>query len=85
MAKGSLSNIRIVHSSLTDTIYLCRFGKDPALALEKRKAEGDVMTALVDHMMHGAPRGSKKHVRIDGEWFTVTVEPMKGDTNGTDE
>jgi len=47
-----MKSIGLRHSSLTDTIYLCRFGKDPGLALDKREAEQDVMTVLVEHLFH---------------------------------
>lgn len=37
--RTNLSNIKLGHSPLTDTLFLYRHGKDPALALDKRQAE----------------------------------------------
>lgn len=72
----ALSKIKLAHSPLTDTIFLYRHGKDEALALEKREAEADVMTVLVAHMMHDAPKGSTKDVRIGDDWYTIKVTPL---------
>lgn len=70
-----LSNVKLAHSPLTDTIYLYRHGKDPALALDKREAEADVMAVLVAHMMHHAPRGSEKVITLGDTQYTVRVTP----------
>ena len=75
----NLENIRLRHSSLTDSIYLCRFGKNPCLALDKREAESDAITVVIQHMMHDAPKGSSKKVRIDGQWYSLTVQPLAGE------
>lgn len=72
-----LDKIKLTHSPLTDSIYLYRHGKDPALALEKRDAEADVFSVLVDHMMHGAPKGSIKVVELDGKQYEIRVAPVK--------
>lgn len=43
MMKMELNKVKLGHSPLTDTIFLYRHGKDPALALDKREAEADVL------------------------------------------
>lgn len=70
-----LNKIKLAYSPLSDRIVLYRHGKDPALALDKRESEQDVMTALVDYMMHGTSKGSEKDVRIGDTWYTVRVTP----------
>lgn len=70
-----LNTIKLGHSPLTDTIFLYRHGKDPALALDKREAEADVMAVLVEHMMHDAPRGSEKVVTLGDRQYTIRVTP----------
>lgn len=61
----NLDNIQLRHSALTDRIYLCRFGKDPGLALDKREAEADAVSVVVDHMMH-ARRAAQKRACVFG-------------------
>lgn len=70
-----LNKIKLGHSPLTDTIFLYRHGKDPALALDKRNAEADVMAVLVAHMMHDAPKGSEKVITLGDKQYTVRVTP----------
>lgn len=72
-----LDKIKLAHSPLTDSIYIYRHGKDPALALEKRDAEADVFSVLVDHMMHDAPKGSIKVIELNGRQYEVRVVPVK--------
>lgn len=74
-----LNKIKIGHSPLTDTIFLYRHGKDPAMALDKREAEADVMSALVQHMMHDAPKGSEKVVQFGNKKYKIRVTPEKGE------
>ena len=71
----NLSRVKLGHSQLTDTIFLYRHGKDPALALDKREAEADVMAVLVEHMMHKAPRGSEKVITLGDRQYTIRVTP----------
>jgi hypothetical protein len=73
-----LRKIRLGHSPLTDTIFLYRHGKDAALALDKREAEADVMTVLIDHMMHNAPNGSQKVITLGDQQYTIRVTPNTG-------
>lgn len=70
-----LARIRLGHSPITDTIFLYRCGKDPALALDKREAEADVMSVLVAHMMHDAPKGSQKTISLGEKKYIVRVTP----------
>ena len=72
-----LDKVTLGHSPLTDGIYLYRHGKDHRVALERREAEAEVVSVLVQHMMHDAPKGSKKDVCINGEWYEVQVKPAK--------
>ncbi len=72
----SLDNVGIVHSKLINKIYLYRQGKNPHIVLEKREAESDVMAALIDHMMHGAPNGSDKVITIGRKKYKVAVTPI---------
>lgn len=75
-----LSKIKLAFSPLSEEIYLFRHGKDEGLALDKRKAEHDVMRVLVDMMMFDAPKGASKVIYFerDGkrESFEVTVKPI---------
>jgi hypothetical protein len=70
-----LENIKLGHSPLTDSIFLYRHGKDAWLALDKRDAEADVMSVLVQHMMHDAPKGSEKVIALGDKKYTVRVTP----------
>lgn len=70
-----LGKIKLGHSPLTDTIFLYRHGKNPEVALDKRDAEADVMSVLIDHMMHGAPNGSEKVITLGDKKYTVRVTP----------
>ena len=72
----TLSNIKLAHSPLTDTIFMYRHGKDVGLALDKRDAEADVMAVLVEHMMHNAPKGSRKTITFGDKKYQITVEPV---------
>lgn len=69
-----MNNLRIVHSPLTDTIYLARFGKDSHTALEKREAEPEVIAAVIEHMMHDTEKGSKKKVRLGPYLYEIQVK-----------
>ena len=71
-----LKNIKLGYSPLSDSIYLYQHGKDPALALDKREAEADVMAVLVKHMMHDAPKGSEKVVMLGNKKYMIRVTPV---------
>lgn len=71
-----LNKIKLGHSPLSDSIYLYRHGKDPNLALDKRGAEADVMAVLVKHMMHDAPKGSEKTIKLGEQQYIVRVTPV---------
>lgn len=70
-----LDKVAIRHSPLSDRIYLCRFGARPNVALEKRHIEPEFMGALVAHMTHDAPKGSRKHIKLGDEWYEIQVKP----------
>lgn len=80
-----LSKICVTHSPLTDKIYLARFGKKPNEVLDKREAEADVVTAFVQHMMHDAPRGSRKIVRVHGQQYELKCSPIPDHRGHDDE
>ena len=70
-----LTKVKLRHSPLTDTIFLCRFGSNRRLALDKREAEADVFAVLVAHMMHDAPKGSEKVITLGEQQYTIRVTP----------
>jgi len=70
-----LTEVKLGHSPLTNTIFLYRHGKDPALALDIREAEADVMAVVVAHMMHDAPNGSEKPITLGDKQYTIRVTP----------
>ena len=70
-----LNKIKLGHSPLTDKIFIYRHGKDPGLALDKRNAEEDVFSVLIAHMMHEAPNGSEKNIRLGDQHYLVRVTP----------
>jgi len=72
-----LNNIKLGYSPLDDTIYLYRHGKDIRVALDRRKAESDVVASLVEKMMCGAPKGSKMVVTLGEKQYRITVEPVE--------
>lgn len=72
-----LFNIQLRHSQLSDKIYLCRFGKDPHLALDKREAEHDVMAVLVEHMLWQAPEGSVKTFTLGEQKYELRLVPVQ--------
>lgn len=75
MASLGLKNIKLGYSPLSDSIVLYRHGKDRTLALDKRDAEAEVMSVLVQYMMAGAPNGSEKDFRINGKSYTLRLIP----------
>lgn len=79
----NLKKVKLGHSPLTDTIFLYRHGKDPALALDKREAEVDVMAVLVEHMMHDAPKGSEKVITLGDKQYMIRVTPNSQISGGT--
>ena len=72
----NLNKVGIRHSPLSDSIYLCRFGKDPSVALDKRNIESEVMRAITEHMMLDAPRGAKKKYCIGKRWYEIQIKPV---------
>ena len=71
-----LNKVKLGYAPLSDRIYLYRHGKDPNVALDKREAEADVMAVLVEHMMHGAPKGAEKTVEFGDKKYVVRVTPL---------
>lgn len=74
----ALDNIKLEYSPLSDSIYMYRHGKkDIHLALEKRKAEFDVMRVLVERMMLNAPNGSEKQITLGDKKYNIRVTPVE--------
>ena len=77
-----LNKVKLGYAPLSDRIYLYRHGKNPNVALDKREAEADVMTVLVEHMMHDAPKGAEKTISFGDKEYIVRVTPIvKAATN----
>jgi hypothetical protein len=72
----SLENIKIGHSPLTDSLFIYRHGKDPRLALDKREAKRDVLTAVIEYMMHGSSKGAEQIVTLGDKKYCVRVTPV---------
>jgi hypothetical protein len=72
-----LNNVKIVCSEITGELYIARFGKDKGLALDKRPVEGELMFALVVHMMFDAINGSTKHISLGNKSYKISVEPIQ--------
>jgi len=71
-----LDRVRVAHSPLSNSIYLARFGADPQVALDKRDAEAEVVTAVIEWAMHGIRKGAIIEVTTSkGEPYTLTVVP----------
>ena len=71
-----LNKVKLGYTPLSDSIYLYRHGKDPNVALDKREAEADVMTVLVEHMMYDAPKGAEKVIEFGDKKYVVRVTPL---------
>lgn len=76
----SLEKIKLGFSPLSDSIFLYRHGaRNENLALEKRNAEADVFSVLVEHMMYGFPNGSKKVITLGDKKYVISLTPYKED------
>ena len=73
----NIHNIKIAHSPLSNSLYLYKHGKNKAVSLEQRDCEADLFVALVQYMMHEAPKGSVKTVFIDGAEYEIKVVPKE--------
>jgi hypothetical protein len=74
----SLEKISLGYSPLSDTIYLYRHGKDPALSLEKREFKSEVIGVVVSMLMHDAEHGSSMTVSSEnGDMFEITCKPVE--------
>lgn len=71
-----IEKVRIGYSPLSKTLYLYRHGKNPAVALEKREAEHDVMAALVQYLTDDSPKGSEMEFTLGDRRYRVRVEPV---------
>jgi len=76
-----LEKIKIGVSSLTNQIYLCRYGKQKKgkpdnLPIEKRPAEVDVIMAIIQHYTFKSPSGSVKIITLDGERYEISVKRL---------
>ena len=73
---SDLNKVRVA-CTLGGRLVLARFGKDETLSLDQRDAEKDIMIALRDHMMDGAPKGSTKHFSLNGQWYELALRPVE--------
>lgn len=69
---SDLRSVEVVRSPLSNSIYLARFGKqEPGkrarAALDKRDAEAEVVTAVVEWVMHESPKGAVVEVTVRGK------------------
>ena len=76
---NGLSRVRVGFSPLSGRIMLYRHGKDPRVALERRDAEAQVVSAVVEWVMHDAPKGATVRLTIDGRQYDMTVVPVPAD------
>lgn len=79
----SLDNIHIGVSPITNTLYIYRHGKNsPEVALEKRKAEPEIMKAVIEFMMYDAPKGASQEFKIsegdEVKFYKLSVVPIDG-------
>jgi len=72
----SLKNYTVGCSALGGEIYLYQKSLKPGVALDKRPAEAEVMAAVIEHMMHGSPKGAIKKVSFGDQRFEITVKPI---------
>lgn len=72
-----MNKIKIGFSPLTESLFIYRHGKDETVALDKREAQADVMTAVVQYMTHDAPQGASQDVKVGEHWYTITVTPKQ--------
>lgn len=72
-----LNKIKLGHSPLTDSIYLYRHGKNPEMALDKRRAEADVISVFIQKMMYGSKKGSKMKVKLGDKKYEVSCRILQ--------
>ena len=77
---SALEKTRVVHSPLSNTLRIARFGKDPTLALEARDAEVEILVNVARWMCDDTPRGASKDFSYGGEHYRMTV--LKLDSHG---
>jgi hypothetical protein len=70
---------KLSYSPLSDTIYIYRHGKDPALALEKVNAMGNFLFVLTQWMLHDMPEGAKTVFMSDSKYYELTLKPITED------
>ena len=72
-----MKNITVGASPLTGKLYIYRMGAEEHIALDKREAEPEIITAFVDHMMHDSPGGAIKEVQIGDTWYEVSARQLE--------
>lgn len=72
----TLKAVKLGYSPIDEHIYLYRHGADPALALERRVANEDVMRVLVQYMTSDAEQGSAQVISIGDRSWCVSVTPV---------
>lgn len=72
-----MNKITVGASPLTGRLYIYRMGTKKHIALDKREAEPEIITAFVDHMMHDSRDGAIKEVQIGDTWYEVSARPLE--------
>jgi len=83
--RPTIEDIHVAHSPLSNELVIYRTGKDLGLALEKRYATGEIMSALMDYFFHDVEDnipGIEQSFEINDNHYKVTVfrsQPKKRD------
>ena len=71
-----LNNIKIGVSGFDGSIYIYRHGKHSTVALDKRRAEPDVIAAFIQHMLHRMPKGAEKTISFGDKQYRLICKPV---------
>lgn len=77
----NLDKISLGYSSLTEKIYLYRYGKTEGEALDKREAEKEVMVVITEKMMAGTEKGASMEYCFGDQRYKLTVQKIDGKDN----
>lgn len=72
----SVDNHTVFTGALSAEIFLARIGKTPGVALDKRPATAEVVTAFTRHMMHSMPTGASMSVQVGDGYYRLSCIPM---------
>lgn len=71
---SSIEKHRIGHSPLTNNVYLYRFGRDAGIALDKRDALNEVLTAAARYLLDQAHPSGAVRLEMDGRLIQLQVD-----------